>query len=191
MRKTWLLIMAAVFCGSLWAAPETPAQTAPEKPAHPRRSKGMKHYYWRAFSRMTPAERKAMMELQVKDPAAFHQKMRAATEALRAADKARRQKIDALAERCRTGSEAEKKAAREELTQIFRAGYMKRLADSRKHLQEMEARMKKIAETLEKKEANADAEIRILVENCIQGIKPQGPRPGRPGFPGPGTPDKR
>ena len=43
------------------------------------------------------------------------------------------------------------------------------------------------AETLKKKEANADAEIDLLVENCLRGIKPR--RPGPPGRP-PVAPEK-
>lgn len=181
MRKTWFFLLTAVLGCSLWAAPEA-VKEVPHS-----RNNGMKRFYWRAFSRMTPEERKAMMELQVKDPAEFHKKMRAVTESLRAADEARRKQIDKLAERCRTGSEEEKKAARAELTGIFREGYHKRLADSRRHLQEMETRMKHLAETLKKKEANADAEIDLLVENCIRGIKPR--RPGPPGRP-PVAPEK-
>ena len=103
-------------------------------------------------------------------------------EKLRAANEARRKQIDHLAERCRTGSDEEKAAARKELTEIFRESYQKRLADSRRHLQEMETRMKHLAETLKKKEANADADIDLLVENCIRRIRPQ--RPGQaPGLP--------
>ena len=180
MRKAWSILLLAV-CGTvLWADPGKPAP-APhrEKPA---KNSGFNRFYWRAFSRMTQEERKAMMELQAKDPAEFHRKMREAMETLRAADAARRKQIAALAERCRTGSEEEKQAARKELTEIFRKGYTKRLADSRRHLQEMETRMKHLAETLKKKEANADAEIDLLVENCIRRIRPQ--RPGQaPGLP--------
>lgn len=184
MRKMWSILLFAV-CGTvLWAEPgRTDTAPAREKTA---RNSGFNRFYWRAFSRMTQEERKAMMELQAKDPAEFHRKMREAMEALRAADAARRKQIAALAERCRTGSEEEKQAARKELTEIFRKGYTKRLADSRRHLQEMEARMKRLSETLKKKEANADAEIEMMVENCIRGIKPPRPeRHGRP-FPGPG-----
>lgn len=184
MRKTCSLVVMAIIGSTLWAAPENRFPEKAEMPPAAKKNNGANRFYWRAFSRMTPEERKALMELQVKDPAEFHRKMRAAADAFRAADEARRKQIDALAERCRTGNEEEKKAAREELTGIFRAGYMKRLEDSRRHLKEMEKRMKHLAETLEKKEANADAEISVMVENCIRGIKP--PRPRRPGpFPPP------
>ena len=181
MYKTWLLLLA-VFCGGAAVRAAEPVPPPPRKPGIHSRNNGMKRFYWRAFSRMTPEERKAMMELQAKDPAEFQKKMQVIAEKLRAANEARRKQIDHLAERCRTGSDEEKAAARKELTEIFREGYQKRLADSRRHLQEMETRMKHLAETLKKKEANADAEIDLLVENCIRGIRPQRPgqAPGRP-----------
>ncbi len=191
MRKVCSLLLMTVMGGLLWAAPEKngqPALPPPKSEAAPGRNSSLQRLYWRVFSRMTAEDRKAMMELQVKDPAAFHRKMQERAEALRAADDARRKQIDALAERCRTGNDDEKKAAREELTKIFRAGYMRRLADSRRHLKEMEVRMQKLAEALEKKEANADAEINTLVENCIRGIKP--PRRHRPPRPFPQTDGK-
>lgn len=184
MRKTCSLVFMAIIgvSSTLRGAPETNLPAKAEMPPAAQKNNGPGRFYWRAFSRMTPEERKAMMELQAKDPAEFHRKMRTASEALRKANDARRKQIEALAERCRTGSEEEKKAARAELTKIFKDGYMKRLEDSRQHLKEMEKRMKHLAETLEKKEANADAEINMMVENCIRGIKP--PRPARP-FPPP------
>ena len=188
MRKTCSFLFVAILGGALWAAPEPGRPAEPAMPPAPKKNNGPNRFYWRAFSRMTPEERKAMMELQAKDPAEFHRKMRAASEALRAANDARRKQIEVLAERCRTGSEEEKKTARAELTGIFKTGYMKRLEDSRQHLKEMEKRMKHLAETLKKKEANADAEINMMVENCIRGIKP--PRPARPARPFPPSPAK-
>ena len=191
MRKVCSVMLMTVMSGLLWAAPEKSAPLKAERPMPPpppggeapAHNGGLQRMYWRVFSRMTTEERKAMMELQVSNPAEFHRKMQAMAENLRAAGEARRKQIDALAERCRTGNEEEKKAAREELTEIFREGYRKRLEDSRRHLKEMEARMKKLAEVLEKKEANAETEVNSMVENCIRGIKPPRRHPSRP-FPG-------
>lgn len=196
MRKFFTLLLMFGFAAG-FAADAVPAAPAPDAPQSPMRKPGMPRrrgmgggsLYWRAFSRMSQEERRAMMELQAKDPAAFQQKMKKLVEELRAADEARRKEIEALAERARTGTEAEKKAAREELTRIFREGFHKRLTDNRRHLEEMRRRIEQLSEELKQKEANADEMIRNMVDRCVQGIKPEPPPHKRhePGFPPPGS----
>ena len=194
MRKIFILLLMCGLSAGL-AAGSAPAENSgreaqapsqkPGKPGKPgwRRGAGGS-LYWRVFNRMTAEERRAMMELQAKDPTAFQQKMRKLVEELRAADAARRERINALAERCRTGTEAEKKAAREELTKIFRDGFHRRLSDSKRHLAEMRQRMERLSETLKKKEANAEAEIEAAVDMCIRGVRPE-PPPREKNFPPP------
>lgn len=192
MRKIWtLLLLFGLTAGWAADAVKPPEPAAPEAPApnavKPPRRRGMGSLYWRVFNRMSQEERRAMMELQAKDPAAFQEKMKKLAGELRAADEARRKQIEALAERARTGTDAEKKAAREELTKIFREGFQQRLTDSRRHLEEMRRRIEQLSEELKQREANADEMIRTMVDRCVQGIKPEPPHKHRgPGFPPPG-----
>ena len=176
MRKIFALLLMFGMAAGI-AAEDAPAPTPRpgQKSGMPPRRRGSGSLYWRVFNRMDQDERRAMMELQAKDPAAFQQKMKKLVEELRAADEARRKEIEALAERARTGTEAEKKAAREELTKIFREGFHKRLSGSRRHLEEMKRRIEQLSEELKQKEAHAEAEIQSAVERCIQGIKPEPP----------------
>jgi len=203
--KQILFVLAIISAGLALGAAENPAPQNPEKqnpekqnPAirkMPRR--GGDGRFWRVFSHMSKEERRNMLELQAKDPAAFQAAMKAKVEALRAADEARRKKMEVLAQRCRTGSEQEKAAAQAELEQIFRKSFQRRLADSRNHLREMQRRIRKFEADLKRMEANADQEVRRAVEDCIQGRPPELPErekppfpPRRPGLP-PGPPPKR
>jgi len=179
MRKIgiWILVFGMTVG---WAAETVrPEPAAPEKPipgaGKRMRHRGMGSFYWRAFNRMSQEERHAMMELQAKDPAAFQERMKKLIAELRAADEARRKQIEALAERVRSGSEAEAKAAREELTRIFQEGFQRRLTDSRRHLEEMRRKIERLSEELKRKEANADGEVRAMVDRCVRGLGPEPP----------------
>ncbi len=162
------------------AVPEgTVPDAAPRSPRHG----GQNRMFWRVFATMSSEERREMMELQMRDPAAYKEEMNRRAGELRKAEEIRQKKIEDLVSRCKTGSQEESASAKEELTGIFRDGYRKRLEDGRRHLEEMRRRLDKLDESLKAKEAGEDAEVRSMVDKHIRSGGRPPERPARRGMP--------
>ncbi len=123
---------------------------------------------WRVFSMLNPQERKAMMELQAKDPDEFRLQLQAKVDALRKAEREREQKLKALVEAYHKAAPAERPAIEAEITAMVREGYQKRLDENRRHLEETRRRLDWLSQELAKREKNADRVIQDTVRRRLE-----------------------
>ncbi len=123
---------------------------------------------WRVFSMLDPQERKAMMELQAKDPDEFRLQMQTKVDALRKAEREREQKLKELVEAYHKATPAEQPAIEAEITTMIRKSYQKRLDENRRHLEETRRRVEWLSQELSKREKNADRAIQAAVQKRLE-----------------------
>lgn len=154
------------------AAAEAPSNP-PEPPPRQNRPEHGGRAYWRLFSEMSPEERKAMRELQERDPEEYTRVMKEKVEALAARDREREEKVRRLVTVCRESDDpAARDAARAELTAFIREGYMHRLRDNERYVEELKRRAERLEKNLEEKRRNAGQEIARAVQMLLDGKFP-------------------
>ena len=178
-----LLMLPLLAVGS--AAAETPAEPSgelPPPPSRPNRPEPGGRAHWRIFSEMSPEERKAMRDLQTRDPESYRRTMNEKVEALTARDREREEKVRQWVKTCRESDDAAaREAARAELTAFIREGYLHRLRDNERYVEELKRRAERLEQNLEEKRRNADREIARTVQMLLEGKWP--PPPPRPAPP--------
>ena len=170
-RIAVMLLMPTLL--AVGAAAAEPPSNPPEPPPRQSRPEHGGRAYWRIFSEMSPEERKAMRELQERDPEAYNQAMKEKVEAQAARDRERDEKVQRLVTICRTSNDpAARDAARAELTAFIREGYMRRLRDNERYVEELKRRAERLEQNLEEKRQNADQEIARVVQMLLEGKFP-------------------
>ena len=184
--KTFAIVLSgALTILSLAAAPsDGPAK--PQPPPH-RGNYGRGPHLWRAFSELSDEERAAMTKLQREDPEKFREVMSKKAEEIVQREKAERQKMQELAEKFKSaGSDEEKAAFKQQLTDLMKKRFTKRLAGNRRQLEAMKRQAVKLEQELDRREKNADKIVSMLVDSLLSGKKlfpPLGRPGGHPGFP--------
>jgi len=164
--------------------PPGEAETPPPANRKPPRHNGVGPAMWRAFSRLTEAQRQELMKLQNTDPEQFRAKMRALGEALRKEEHTRFEELMKLVERCRVSKDEKEKAAlKTEIIARIRKHYLERLEDNKRQLEEMKRRTERLEKELAKRQKNADAIVKARAEALIRGELPPPPKPRKPGPP--------
>ena len=119
----------------------------------------------------------------ISDPEAYDQAMKEKVEAQAARDREREEKVRKLVATCRTSDDpAARDAARAELTAFIREGYMHRLRDNERYVEELKRRAERLEQNLEEKRRNADQEIARVVQMLLEGKFPP-PRKDAPPAP--------
>ncbi len=179
MKKTvWMLLLTLVVGAGVWAAEPANGETPPPPP--PDRSGRL---IWRAFSQLSEAERKEMMELQARDQDAYRKKMQQKVEELRAREAASEARQKKLIADYRAATPEAKPALKAQLEAMVREGYFRRLNENRSHLAEMKRRVEWLSKELEKREKTADASIHEIVNGLLDGTIPVTPPERRKGPP--------
>jgi len=171
MNRIVVMLLMPMLLAAGAAAAETPSNP-PEPPRQDRPDRGGRAY-WRIFSGMSPEERKAMRELQERDPEAYERAMKEKVEAQTARDREREEKVRRWVTTCRTSDDpAARDAARAELTAFIREGYLRRLRDNERYVEELKRRAERLEQDLEEKRQNADQEIARVVQMLLEGKFP-------------------
>ncbi len=171
MNRIVVMLLMPMLLAAGAAAAETPSN--PPEPTRQSRPDRGGRAYWRIFSEMSPEERKAMRELQERDPEAYERAMKEKVEAQTARDREREEKVRKLVTTCRTSDDpAARDAARAELTAFIREGYMHRLRDNERYVEELKRRAERLEQNLEEKRRNADQEIARAVQMLLEGKFP-------------------
>ena len=201
-----ILFTLCLTVGNLCAADKAPnAQNPPDmkktsqKPDRPAGRHRENVLFWRVMSSLSQEERKALIEIQAKNPDEFRKEIQKRMEALRAKEAETEQNFRRLtAEYRQTDSEETRRQIRTELTAMVRKRFMQRMADSERNLQDMKRRTAMLEKELARKKANADQEIERLADQILSGETPhfrQGPphkgKHGAAPLPPLPTPDKK
>ena len=155
--KTLLLFLTV--CGFLGlCANELPPP--PKNPPPPRFSgknnKREAALAWRAFSKLSPAERKDLMILQRTQPEEFRKKLKELSDRELAAEREKRSALLKLVNEYRaTADAAQKEALKAQIRKFMQEDYMTRLQEHRNHLEEMKRRTEKLEKELDKRQAKA------------------------------------
>ena len=183
--KTVSFILACVFSGAmLFAAPDEKEKrlSLPGPPA--RGDRGPRGpYVWRAFSELSDRERMEMTGLQRNDPEKFREIMTRKAEEILRREQEERRKLADLSEKYRTaGSDRERIVIRQQLTELVKKRFDKRLTGNRRQLEAMKRQAAKLEEELDRREKNADKIVEMIVESVLKGEKPHrgrnsGPHP--------------
>jgi len=190
MKMFAIILSGALTVLSLAAAP--PDEHGKPQPPHQgpprhRGNYGRGPQLWRAFSELSDEERAAMTKLQREDPEKFREAMSKKAEEIIQREKAERQKMQELAEKFKSAkSDEEKAAVKQQLTDLMKKRFTKRLAGNRRQLEAMKRQTVKLEQELDRREKNADKIVSMLVDSLLSGKKPFPPpgKPGgRPGFP--------
>ena len=193
-RSFALALVAAVSLSACLAAaePAAPAPASPPPsegkrpgpPPPPRDGRINGAAIWAAFSRLSDAERKEMLELQRSDPEKFREKMKAKAEEYRNAWIKRQEELKALAAKIRrTKDPAEREVLRKRLTAEVKTDFLTRLAEHRRRIDEMKARAAKLEKALDQRTVEVDQTVEKAVQAMIEGREPE--RPLRQGPPPP------
>lgn len=167
------------------APPPPPSRKGDRKGDRQGERRGLGPSMWRAFTRLSEAQRQELLKLQSTDPDQFRTKMRELGEALRKEEQARFDELMKLVERVRASKDEKEKAVlMEQITTHIRAHYLDRLEDNKRQLEEMKKRTKELEEELKKREANADEIVKARAEALVRGERPEPddrpPKPGKP-----------
>ncbi len=162
------------------AEPPAPPPPGKEKVPPPRRGPA-ERFNWRAFSRLTEAERTELFKLQRSDPDKFREELRRRGEELRRQEIARMEELRQLVEKCKAATGAERTELRGKLVAHLRADYLERLEDNRRQLEEMKRHAKRLEKELDKRAAKVDEAVEAQAELFLNSSEfpPPPPRPGK------------
>lgn len=122
---------------------------------------------WRAYSALSESERKAMMELQNKDPDSFRQKLQEKAEIMMKQERENAKKLNNLLVAYRFANAHDRQVIENKITEIVRADYRQKQEDNRRHLDGMKKRVAQLEKDLEKRESNAESAIKAIVDDMI------------------------
>ena len=174
MKKILFLSLVVICAGTLSALPPPP----PPRGAHP--GPGMKNQriprnIWRAFAELSDAERKEMLNIQRNDPDKFRELMSARALDIEKAERAERQHLTTLVEQFKAAkNDAEKDNIRNQMRDIHRKRFNKRLESNRRHLEAMKRRAEFLEKELDKRAENAEKIVDLLTESMLTGKNPFG-----------------
>ena len=140
---------------------------------------------WRYFSTLKDSDRAKLLQLQRQDPEQFRKILSEQGELLR------RQEIAAFEQLKnkvilwkKTTNKAEKEKIKQEITLQLKQDFLKRLAEHRRHNEELKKRVSRMEEELKTRERKADDIINAQVEGILNGkiglIQPGSRPPRRP-----------
>lgn len=181
----FLLVISGT--ATLFAAPGTPAVSQPkisatskqQTQAHFRRGPGV----WRAFSRLSQAEKQELLKLQRTDPDKFRAALQQKADELYQKEKERRAKLQKIGEQYRAETDAKKKAEiKSALRKMVREDMENSLANMRRHIEESKQNIRRMENSLKKREANVEAVTDSITEHILSGKKrvPKAIHPAKP-----------
>lgn len=148
--------------------PPPPPPTEPGMgPGNSRRPNIKGSQLWRAYSALSESERKAMMELQNKDPDSFRQKLQEKAEIMMKQERENAKKLNNLLVAYRFANAHDRQVIENKITEIVRADYRQKQEDNRRHLDGMKKRVAQLEKDLEKRENNAESAIKAIVDDMI------------------------
>ena len=146
----------------------TPAPTRHATPAHFRHGPGV----WRAFSRLSQAEKQKLLKLQRTDPEKVRAALQQKADELYQKEKERRAKLHKLGEQYRAETDAEKKAAiKAALRKMVRENMENSLANMRRHIEESKQNIRRMEKSLKHREANVEAITDNITARILSGKK--------------------
>lgn len=153
------------------------ARPVPEKRPPAPGPSGVSRHIWRAFGELSDAERKEMMQLQRENPEKFLEVMKKRAEAFFKAEKAERQLIADLAQKYRSEkNKSRKEKIKQELSELLKKRFNKRLALNRKHVENMKKRTQMLEKELDKRAANSEKIIKFQLDAVLEGRELRPPR---------------
>ena len=156
------------------------ARPMPEKrPYAPGRAGAgrLSHHIWRAFGELSDAERKEMMQLQRENPEKFLEVMKKKAETLFNAEKAEKKLLADLVQKYKDEKDkAGKEKIKNEISEILKKRFNKRLSLNRKHIESMKKRTQILEKELDKRAANAEKIIKVQLEAILEGRELRPPR---------------
>ena len=191
------MIKIALTLSFVFGALLVSARPAPEKRPSPLARTGEERHsrhIWRAFGELSDAERKEMLQLQRENPEKFLEVMKKKAEAFFKAEKAERQLIADLAQKYRSEkNKSRKEKIKQELSELLKKRFNKRLSINRKHVENMKKRTRILEQELDKRAANSEKIIQVQLSAVLEGKELRPPRrPYRGVKPRPGqTPAKQ
>ena len=182
MKNLFFLLTVCGFFGLAAAElPKAPGNPPPP-PQQPGDRMGRRNaaLSWRAFSKLTPEERKELMKLQRTQPDEFRKKLKELADKALAEEKAKREALRKIVNEYRNTQNAErKKELAKESEKTMRQDYMTRLQEHRRHLEEMKQRAAKMEAELNRREQKAEDAIKARLNFVLDGGDPFAP-PRRP-----------
>lgn len=133
---------------------------------------------WKVFARLSAQEQQEMIKLQRQNPDKFRLIMQQKAEQFKVLEQARKKELDTLTQKYRdSSSEAEKNAIKLELKKKLQEDFSRRLADSRRSLENNRKRLIRMEAELQKREKNRDAIVEAMLKHRLDGKKmPPPPR---------------
>ena len=189
MKKLCLLLVAITSASIFAFEPPPPRPHRGERPLPPphgergRAPRGFmkSHGIWMAFNDLSAEERQAMLKLQREDPEKFKAEMTKKSEEFFKAEKARREELKRLVDEFRNAKDDAKEELKNKIAYLVRQNFKRRLNRSRIQLEELQERAKKLEQELDNREKAEDKIVAAVVENMLNGQKPErpdGPRRG-------------
>jgi hypothetical protein len=141
------------------------------------------HWGWRYFSTLTDEERAKLLQVQRQDPEQFRKILFEKGQLLKQKEFAAFEELkNKVALWKKTTNKVEKEKIKAEITLQLKKDFFKRLAENRRHNEELKKRVLKMELELKKREEKANDIIKAQVEGILNGriglIKP-GTRPSR------------
>ena len=174
--KILSFLFSVCFFAGLFAGEMPPPVNKPVPPPVNRVNRRAAALAWRAFSKLSPEERKAMMELQRTQPEEFQKKMKELAQKMLAGEQAKRAALRKLQQEYRSCTDNTRKTQlKTEIEKALRMEYMSRLQEHRQHLEEMKQRTAKMEKELNRRAEKADEAIQARLQVVLEGGDPFAP----------------